>query len=159
MVNLDYIKKELERFPNCTPADFKKVRLCKKWILWLFTCFDCDEMVENWYDYETSNTKERIKRLTWQEPYFAGNWNMTQVQVNKIAVNTWWRILASPITKGDRLWQAQLSDGSVMVFWYGRDFEGAKIGLRDYAFMYSPKDKTNHNFISIFEDNDNEDIE
>lgn len=136
LVDKELLEQEIAARFRCNFNNFKKVRLCKKFILWLFTCFDCGEMIELWYD---SEGEDRIKRLTWEEPTFEGNWNLTQLQVNKAAANTWWRILSSPISKSGRLWQAKQPDGTIFLYWYGRDFEGAKVGFRDYCFVYKPK--------------------
>lgn len=82
-------------------------------------------------DYE----KIRIEKLTWQEPYFEGNWGMTQRKVDSFG-----RYFINKIRKysksiKDRLY---ISEGKneIQIYFYGRD-----VWEKDYWFTFIRKNK------------------
>lgn len=82
-------------------------------------------------DYE----KIRIEKLTWQEPYFEGNWGITQRKVDSFG-----RYFINKIRKysksiKDRLY---ISEGKneIQIYFYGRD-----VWEKDYWFTFERKNK------------------
>ena len=82
-------------------------------------------------DYE----KTRIERLTWQEPYFEGNWGCTQRCVDSFGRYFLKRIrnFSKPIK--DRLYVSEDHD-EIRIYFYGRD-----IWEKDYWFIFKRKIK------------------
>lgn len=73
----------------------------------------------------------RVELNSWIEPYYKGNWGMTQQRVDDIARD----ILKKDIKKAnvplkDRLFYAE-KDGDIRIYFYGRD-----IMMCDYWFIF-----------------------
>ncbi len=82
-------------------------------------------------DYEN----KRIEFCSWQEPYFDGNWGMSQMEVDNTAKNTLKHIKRKSISKKDRLYFAK-DEEQIRIYCYSRDYS-----YRDYWFIF--KKKTN----------------
>lgn len=82
-------------------------------------------------DYE----KIRIEKLTWQEPYFEGNWGCTQRGVDSFGRYFLKKIrnFSKPIK--DRLYVSENHD-EIRIYFYGRDVWG-----KDYWFVFERKNK------------------
>lgn len=82
-------------------------------------------------DYE----KIRIEKLTWQEPYFEGNWGCTQRGVDSFGRYFLKKIrnVSKPIK--DRLYVSENHD-EIRIYFYGRD-----IWEKDYWFVFNRKNK------------------
>lgn len=82
-------------------------------------------------DYE----KIRIEKLTWQEPYFEGNWGCTQRGVDSFGRYFLKKIrnFSKPIK--DRLYVSENHD-EIRIYFYGRD-----VWEKDYWFVFERKNK------------------
>lgn len=82
-------------------------------------------------DYE----KIRIEKLTWQEPYFEGNWGCTQRGVDSFGRYFLKKIrnFSKPIK--DRLYVSENHD-EIRIYFYGRD-----VWEKDYWFTFERKNK------------------
>lgn len=90
-----------------------------------------DKVVQMYKDYE-------LKRITfnnWQEPYFEGNWGMSQKYVDTYGRCTLKNIRNYPLSVKDRLFVAE-KDDEARIYFYGRDF----IAL-DYWFIFIKRKK------------------
>ncbi len=76
---------------------------------------------------------ERIKILNWQEPYFEGNWGLTQAKVNKQAKIVLKQIKKTSVSKKKRLYYGE-KDDFFYIYFYGRDFM-----YKDYWMIWKKK--------------------
>ena len=84
--------------------------------------------------------EKRIQFNNWQEPYFEGNWGLTQKKVDSIAkkqlkeiligeiptTNRFW-ILEIPkedVPKGMKCWNKKINSDCIEIYYYGRDWLG-----------------------------------
>ena len=77
--------------------------------------------------------EERLERLTWQEPYFDGNWHMSQKTVDKIALSKLKEIKKASHSNKNRLYMKE-EKNMIWIYWYGRDYTE-----RDYWFVFERK--------------------
>ena len=82
-------------------------------------------------DYE----KIRIEKLTWQEPYFEGNWGMTQRKVDSFGRYFINKIRKYPKSIKDRLYVSE-EKNEIQIYFYGRD-----VWEKDYWFTFERKNK------------------
>ena len=82
-------------------------------------------------DYE----KIRIEKLTWQEPYFEGNWGMTQRIVDSFGRYFINKIRKYPKSIKDRLYVSE-EKNEIQIYFYGRD-----VWEKDYWFTFERKNK------------------
>lgn len=82
-------------------------------------------------DYE----KIRIEKLTWQEPYFEGNWGMTQRKVDSFGIYFINKIRKYPKSIKDRLYVSE-EKNEIQIYFYGRD-----VWEKDYWFTFERKNK------------------
>lgn len=82
-------------------------------------------------DYE----KIRIEKLTWQEPYFEGNWGMTQRKVDSFGRYFINKIRKYPKSIKDRLYVSE-EKNEIQIYFYGRD-----VCEKDYWFTFERKNK------------------
>lgn len=82
-------------------------------------------------DYES----KRIEFCNWQEPYFKGNWDMSQKYVNNIAKYTLKKEIRNVPNIKDRLF-VSIDKDKIRIYWYGRD-----IKEKDYWFIFLRKEK------------------
>lgn len=90
-----------------------------------------DKVVQMYKDYE-------LKRLTfnnWQEPYFEGNWGMSQRFVDNYGRRILKNIRSCPLSAKGRLFAGK-NDGQIRIYFYGRDF----LQL-DYWFIFEKRKK------------------
>ena len=80
-------------------------------------------------DYELA----RIKFNNWQEPYFKGNWDMSQKYVDLFGRDTLRRIRNFPKSIKNRLFIAY-KDDQIRIYFYGRDFWKV-----DYWFIFKKR--------------------
>lgn len=85
-----------------------------------------DKVVQMYKDYE----EHRIKFCNWQEPYFKGNWGMTQKYVDDLGKYTLKKIRNFPKSIKNRLFVTQ-KDDQIRIYFYGRDL--LKV---DYWFIF-----------------------
>lgn len=78
----------------------------------------------------------RLKCLTWQEPYFEGNWGMTQHYVDTLAKKILKQIKKSNINKSERFYWSK-EDEYIKIYFYGRDYSQS-----DYWFIFRKRKKT-----------------
>ncbi len=90
-----------------------------------------DKVTQMYKDYE----KTRIERLTWQEPYFEGNWGYTQNNVDLYGRFCLKRIKNFPRSIKDRLYVSE-DKNEIRIYFYGRD-----IWEKDYWFIFKRKNK------------------
>lgn len=118
--NLDEIEKEKSNFKysknNHTVEELKNAY---------------DKVTQMYKDYE----KTRIERLTWQEPYFEGNWGYTQNNVDLYGQFCLKRIKNFPRSIKDRLYVSE-DKNEIRIYFYGRD-----IWEKDYWFIFKRKNK------------------
>lgn len=88
-----------------------------------------DKVVQMYKDYE----EHRIKFCNWQEPYFKGNWGMTQKYVDDLGKYTLKKIRNFPKSIKNRLFVTQ-KDDQIRIYFYGRDL--LKV---DYWFIFMKK--------------------
>lgn len=77
--------------------------------------------------------KHRIEFCNWQEPFFDGNWGMTQKRVNNIAKGTLEDIRKCNVSKKERLYITENAD-EIRIYFYGRDF-----WKKDFWFIFKRK--------------------
>ena len=80
----------------------------------------------------------RIKHCNWQEPYFNGNWGMSQEYVNTLAKNKLYAVKKSPIHKWNRLW-ILTTKKRILVYYYGRDYQ-----MVDYVWAFEKHPQIAH---------------
>ncbi len=85
-----------------------------------------DKVVQLYKDYE----QKRINFNNWQEPYFKGNWDMSQEYVDSYGREILNRIRNFPRTIKDRLYFSE-SDDQIRIYFYSRDFWKV-----DYWFIF-----------------------
>lgn len=90
-----------------------------------------DKVVQMYKDYEST----RISFNNWQEPYFNGNWGMSQEYVDSFGRDILKRIRNFPKSIKDRLYIA-CKDDQVRIYFYGRDFWEV-----DYWFVFKKRKK------------------
>lgn len=88
-----------------------------------------DKVIQMYKDYEL----ERIKFNNWQEPYFKGNWDMSQKYVDLFGRDTLRRIRNFPKSIKNRLFIAY-KDDQIRIYFYGRDFWKV-----DYWFIFKKR--------------------
>jgi len=96
---------------------------------WLFKRFGPEsinlwenkEFLEEWNKLCEEYEPTRLKICNWQEPVFAGNWDMTQEQVDKAAHYYMLECRNIPINKKNRFWIGHLDINTIICYWYGRD--------------------------------------
>lgn len=88
--------------------------------------------IKNIYnDYES----KRIKFNNWQEPYFKGNWGMSQKYVDSFGKKTLKEIRKFPKSIKNRFYYAE-KDDVIRIYFYGRDFWKV-----DYWFIFRKRKK------------------
>jgi hypothetical protein len=76
---------------------------------------------------------KRIQFCNWQEPYFKGNWGVSQKRVNIISRNMLKEFRKLPVSKNERIYFAK-KDNEVRIYLYGRD-----IIDKDLWFLFKRK--------------------
>lgn len=123
---------------------FHYKKLSNKFLDWLFRHYYIQEFCENYYDSEPREypigsldyENARIRFCNWQEPYFKGNWGMTQKYVNTFGKNILKRIKKEfPVSIKKRLYYSK-KDDVILIYFYGRD-----LWQIDYWFIFKRKDK------------------
>jgi hypothetical protein len=69
----------------------------------------------------------------WQEPYFKGNWGMSQEYVNNMSKSTLKEFRKLSISKKDRIYFAK-KDDEIRIYLYGRD-----VIYKDWWFIYKKR--------------------
>lgn len=77
----------------------------------------------------------RIEFCNWQEPYFKGNWGMSQKYVDNLGRNTLKEIKRTSVSNKDRLYIGY-KDNQIRIYFYGRDFMEM-----DYWLIYERRNK------------------
>lgn len=77
--------------------------------------------------------EHRLNFNNWIEPYFAGNWGMTQNTVDKIARRIIKSVKRAPVSYNGRLFISE-KDGYIYIYYFGRDYNQA-----DYWFVMQRK--------------------
>ena len=77
----------------------------------------------------------RIKYCKWQEPYFKGNWGMSQYDVEQVAIGILKEIRVFPRIIKERLYVGQEND-YIVIYFYGRDYL-----QRDYWLTFKKRKK------------------
>ena len=80
-------------------------------------------------------TEHRLHFCNWQEPYFNGVWEMSQKQVDNIAISTLKEIKRYPMSNKKRFYISEY-DNRINIYWYGRDYKYV-----DYWFRFKRKEK------------------
>lgn len=88
-----------------------------------------DKIVQMYKDYEET----RIRFCNWQEPYFKGNWDMSQKYVDSLGKSVLKNIRNFPKTIKDRVYVAE-KDDQIRIYFYGRDF-----WKKDYWFIFTKR--------------------
>lgn len=88
-----------------------------------------DKIVQMYKDYEET----RIRFCNWQEPYFKGNWDMSQKYVDSLGKSVLENIRNFPKTIKDRVYIAE-KDDQIRIYFYGRDF-----WKKDYWFIFKKR--------------------
>lgn len=88
-----------------------------------------DKIVQMYKDYEET----RIRFCNWQEPYFKGNWDMSQKYVDSLGKSVLKNIRNFPKTIKDRVYIAE-KDDQIRIYFYGRDF-----WKKDYWFIFKKR--------------------
>lgn len=120
-VRTDLIDKELSNCPKgCT---YKKLKPSNRFIDWLFRHYYAEEFTEHFYEIEPEEEHKlpRMEFCNWVEPYFKGNWDMSQSTVDRVASNSLRYVRKTNVKKDGRLWIAY-EDDYIFIYWYGRDF-------------------------------------
>ncbi len=110
----------------------------------LFREYRCDTFAEYFYDSDLENEEGRIRFNNWQELYFAGNFGLTQNDVDQIAESSLKKVLEYETSSKDRMWSIKIpkedipekiqfwsgADHSdcIEIYYYGRDFLHADYG-------------------------------
>ncbi len=90
-----------------------------------------DRVKQMYSDFE----EQRVESCSWQEPFFDGNWGMSQHYVDRTAYTTLKDIKRSHVSKKHRIYFAK-KDNQIRIYFYGRDFS-----IIDYWFIFSKKKK------------------
>lgn len=90
-----------------------------------------DKIVRMYKEYEDT----RLKFCCWQEPYFKGNWGMSQIQVDSFGKSVLKNIRKFPQSIKDRIYIAKKED-QIRIYFYGRDF-----WKKDYWFIFLKRKK------------------
>ena len=90
------------------------------------------EFVEAEYD-KYYKSDRRIEFCNWQEPYFDGNWGMSQKYVNIMSRDTLKEFRKLSVSKKDRVYFAKKED-EIRIYLYGRDVIG-----NDWWFIFKKK--------------------
>lgn len=90
-----------------------------------------DKITQQRKDYES----RRIEFNNWIEPYFKGNWGISQKDVNKIGRKHLEGTKKCGVSYNGRLYIAEDGD-SIFIYYYGRDF-----ALVDYWWIFERKRK------------------
>lgn len=90
-----------------------------------------NKIKQMYIDYE----EERIEFCNWQEPYFEGNWDMSQKYVDKLARYVLKKEIRNIPNIKDRLY-VSIEKKQIRIYWYGRD-----ILYKDYWFVFLRKEK------------------
>lgn len=83
-------------------------------------------------EYEKYEPK-RIEKLTWQEPYFKGNWDMSQEYVDSISRNFINKFKKLPVKKDGRIFMAKDND-RLDIYIYARD-----VMKTDFWFIFKKR--------------------
>ena len=144
LINLrkDLIDEEL-KYDTKRGFEFHYKKLSNKFLDWIFRHYYIQEACENYYDStpdfdidDENNIYFDIEFCNWQEPYFKGNWGMSQKYVNTFGKNILKRIKKDfPVSIKERLYYAQ-KDDIILIYFYGRD-----LWCIDYWFIFKRKDK------------------
>lgn len=78
---------------------------------------------------------KRITFNNWQEPYFEGNWGMSQKYVDRFGKETLKKIRNCPFSAKGRLFIAE-KDDQIRIYFYGRDYLQV-----DYWFIFVRRKK------------------
>lgn len=65
--------------------------------------------------------EHRLNFINWIEPYFDGNWGMTQSSVDKIAKRIMKSIKRAPVSYNNRLFISE-KDDYIYIYYFGRDY-------------------------------------
>ena len=74
------------------------------------------KVMEEYKKYEP----KRIEKLTWQEPYYKGNWSMSQEYVDSVSRSFMNRFKKLPVKKNGRVFMAKEND-RLDIYIYARD--------------------------------------
>lgn len=77
--------------------------------------------------------EKRVEINTWIEPYFKGNWSMSQKFVDDISLGVLKEIQKINVPRKDRLYISKDKD-FIRIYFYGRDFMD-----KDYWFIFERK--------------------
>lgn len=87
------------------------------------------EFVESEYN-KYNKSDRRIEFCNWQEPYFNGNWGMSQKYVNDMSKDTLKNFRQLSVSKKNRVYFAK-KDDEIRIYLYGRD-----IIYKDWWFIF-----------------------
>lgn len=90
-----------------------------------------DKVIRMYKEYEP----KRITFNNWQEPYFEGNWGMSQKYVDRFGKETLKKIRNCPFSARGRLFIAE-KDNQIRIYFYGRDYLQV-----DYWFIFVRRKK------------------
>lgn len=90
-----------------------------------------DKVIRMYKEYEP----KRITFNNWQEPYFEGNWGMSQKYVDRFGKETLKKIRNCPFSAKGRLFIAE-KDDQIRIYFYGRDYLQV-----DYWFIFVRRKK------------------
>lgn len=90
-----------------------------------------DKITQQRKDYES----HRIEFNNWIEPYFKGNWGISQKRVDKISRKHLEYTKKCGVSYNGRLYIAEDGD-SIFIYYYGRDF-----ALVDYWWIFNRKER------------------
>lgn len=135
---IKYTSKEFSSYRE-DPDTYRHLRIHNKLLNKLKNHYYCDEFTEHFYDYyedEEGNllpVQERLSFCNWVEPYFKGNWGMSQKFVDSWALNQLKTCRKWTVDKSHRFYI--FGEGNTIeIFAFGRDEYGA-----DYWWIYKKK--------------------
>lgn len=134
-VKQDLIDKELR--PDISDGfEFHYHKLSNKFLDWLFRHYYIFEMCENFYDMEDCKTDdERMKRITWQDPYGEGIWEWNQQRVDDFGRGLLELFRKFPKSIKNRLYYSKKED-EIKIYFYARD-----CWFSDYWFIFKKRKK------------------
>lgn len=133
-----YTSKELSSYSE-DPNTFCSLRIHNKLLNKLKNHYYCDEMTEHFYDYYEDDEgnllpcEERLDFCNWVEPYFKGNWDMSQEFVDEWALNQLRICKRWTVDKSHRFF-IKNKGNTIEIFAFGRDEYGS-----DFWWIYKRK--------------------
>lgn len=134
----EYVYAEFQHF-NRFPEEYKRLRIHNSLLNKLRKNYYCDELVEHFYDWEEHDdgtpmtNQERMSFCNWNEPYFKGNWGMSQEFVDKWALNQLKACRKWNVDKSHRFFIKE-ENNIIEIFAFGRDKY-----YSDYWWVYKKK--------------------